>query len=144
MKARVTWVEGMTFLGESGSNNAVVMDASPANGGKGIGASPMELLLLGTGGCTGIDVVSILKKMRQKVTGCSVELEGERPDEHPKVFTGITMRFIVEGHGLDRAKVERAVQLSAEQYCSASIMMGKTAEIRREVVIREADGGTAG
>lgn len=143
MKARVTWVEGMTFLGETGSNNAVVMDASPANGGKGIGASPMELLLLGTGGCTGIDVVQMLRKMRQEVERCSIELEAERAEDHPKVFTVITMRFIVEGRGLDRAKVERAVELSAEKYCSASIIMGKTAEIRREVVIREAGAGTA-
>lgn len=137
MKARVTWVEGRTFLGESGSNNAVVMDASPAHGGKAIGASPMELLLLGTGGCTAIDVVSILEKMRQPVERCSIELEAERAEEHPRVFTRITMRFVVEGHGLDRARVERAVELSAERYCSASIMMAKTAEMVREVVIRE-------
>lgn len=138
MKARINWVEQRTFVAESGSGHGLVIDAPVASGGRALGPSPMELVLMGTGGCTAVDVVSILEKMRQKVTACTVELEAERPDDPPRVFTRIVMRFRVAGHGLDRAAVERAVALSAEKYCSASIMLAKTAEIVREIEIAEA------
>lgn len=137
MRARVKWVEGRTFVGESGSGHGLVIDGPTEHGGSNLGPSPMELVLLGTGGCTAFDVLDILKKGRQAVEDCWVELEAERAAEAPKVFTRITMRFVVTGRGLTRATVERAVQLSAEKYCSASIMVGKTAEILREVEIRD-------
>lgn len=137
MQARIKWVEGRTFVGESGSGHAIVLDGPTAHGGRNLGPSPMELVLLGTGGCTAFDVLDILKKGRQPVLDCWVELEAERAPEPPRVFTRITMRFVVTGRGLSRPAVERAVQLSAEKYCSASIMLAKTAEIRREVEIRE-------
>ncbi len=137
MRARVKWVEGRTFVGESGSGHGLVIDGPTEHGGNNLGPSPMELVLLGTGGCTAFDVLDILKKGRQAVEDCWVELEAERAAEAPKVFTRITMRFVVTGRGLTRATVERAVQLSAEKYCSASIMVGKTAEILREVEIRD-------
>jgi putative redox protein len=138
MKARITWVEQRAFVAESGSGHALVVDTPVTGGGRNLGPSPMELVLMGTGACTAVDVVSILEKMRQKVTGCTVELEAERPDEPPRVFRRIVMRFRITGHGLDRAAVERAVALSAEKYCSASIMLGKTAEILREIELVEA------
>ena len=137
MRARVKWVEGRTFVGESGSGHGLVIDGPPEHGGSNLGPSPMELVLLGTGGCTAFDVLDILKKGRQAVEDCWVELDAERAAEAPKVFTRITMRFVVTGKGLSQAAVERAVQLSAEKYCSASIMIGKTAEIVREVEIRD-------
>lgn len=137
MKARITWVEGRTFVGESGSGHALVLDGPVEHGGRDLGPSPMELVLIGTGGCTAFDVVDILKKGRQAVADCTVELEAERAAEPPKVFTRIVMRFVVTGRQLSRAAVERAVQLSAERYCSASIMLAKTAEIVREIEIRE-------
>jgi putative redox protein len=138
MKARVTWVEGRTFLGESGSGHAVVMDGAPEHGGRNLGVRPMEMLLLGLGGCTAFDVVMILEKAREPVADCRVEVEAERAETDPKVFTRIHMRYIVSGRGLDRAKVERAVALSKEKYCSASIMLGKVAEITTEIEIVEA------
>lgn len=137
MKARITWVEGRTFVGESGSGHALVLDGPVEHGGRDLGPSPMELVLIGTGGCTAFDVVDILKKGRQAVADCTVELEAERAAEPPKVFTRIVMRFVVTGRQLSHAAVERAVQLSAERYCSASIMLAKTAEIVREIEIRE-------
>lgn len=137
MKARITWVEGRTFVGESGSGHALVLDGPVEHGGRDLGPSPMELVLIGTGGCTAFDVLDILKKGRQAVADCTVELEAERAAEPPKVFTRIVMRFVVTGRQLSRAAVERAVQLSAERYCSASIMLAKTAEIVREIEIRE-------
>ncbi|MFZ1429585.1 MAG: OsmC family protein [Geminicoccaceae bacterium] len=137
MRARVKWVEGRTFVGESGSGHGLVIDGPTEHGGSNLGPSPMELVLLGTGGCTAFDVLDILKKSRQAVEDCWVELDAERAAEAPKVFTRITMRFVVTGKGLSQAAVERAVQLSAEKYCSASIMVGKTAEIVREVEIRD-------
>jgi putative redox protein len=139
MQCRIKWVEGRTFVAESGSGHALVLDGPTERGGRNLGPSPMELVLLGTGGCTAFDVLDILKKGRHTVADCSVELEGERAPEPPRVFTRITMRFVVTGHGLSRAAVERAVQLSAEKYCSASIMLAKSAEIRREIEIREAE-----
>ena len=139
MKARVKWVDGMMFVGESGSGHAVVMDAAPAVGGRDLGIRPMEMLLLGLGGCSSIDVMMILKKGRQAVTDCWVELEAERAETDPKVFTTIHARFVVTGRGLDPAKVERAIALSAEKYCSASVMLGAMARITHDFEVREAE-----
>lgn len=124
MKARIKWVENATFLAESGSGHAVVMDGPPDMGGRNLGARPMEMMLLGMGGCTAFDVVHILKKSRQDVTDCVAELEAERAETEPKVFTRIHVHFIVKGRELNDAKVKKAVELSAEKYCSASIMLG--------------------
>ncbi|MGD9509554.1 MAG: OsmC family protein [Geminicoccaceae bacterium] len=137
MQGRIKWVEGRTFVAESGSGHGLVIDGPAEHGGRNLGPSPMELVLLGTGGCTAFDVMDILRKARQDVTDCRVELDAERAPEPPRVFTRITMRFVVTGRGLSRAAVERAVELSAEKYCSASIMLGKTAEIVREIELRE-------
>ncbi len=139
MKARIKWVEEATFIGESGSGHAVVMDGPPDHGGRNLGVRPMEMLLLGMGGCTAFDVVMILKKSRQPVSDCEVELEAERADREPKVFTRIHVHFIVSGKGLAEKKVATAVQLSAEKYCSASIMLGKAADISHDFEIREVD-----
>lgn len=138
MKARVKWVEQVTFLGEAASGHAVVMDGPPESGGRNVGVRPMEMLLLGMGGCTAFDVIHILKKARQPVTDCVVELSAERADSEPKVFTRIHVHFIVSGDGLSEKQVARAVELSAEKYCSASIMLGKTAEISHDYVITAA------
>jgi len=138
MKARVKLVEGMTFTAESGSGHAVVVDAAPDVGGRNLGARPMELVLMGTGACSAIDVMHILRKARQPVTDCVVELEAERAEKDPKIFTRIAMRYVVTGRGLDPAQVERAVKLSKEKYCSATIMLGAMAEITYSVEIREA------
>ncbi len=123
MKARVQWAGEALFLGESGSGHALVMDGPPENGGRNLGVRPMEMLLLGLGGCSNFDVVSILRKSRQAVESCEVFLEAERAGEEPKVFTRIRMHFVVKGRGLKEAQVKRAVDLSAEKYCSASIML---------------------
>ena len=139
MKARVQWVDGRMFVGESGSGHSVVMDGAPDAGGRNAGIRPMEMLLIGLGGCTAFDVVHILEKSRETVTYCTVEVDAERAETDPKIFTRIHLRFRVAGKGIARAKVERAVQLSAEKYCSASIMLGKTAEISHEIVFVEAD-----
>lgn len=135
MKARIKWVEHVTFVGESGSGHAVVMDGPPENGGRNLGVRPMEMVLLGLGGCTAFDVVDILKKARQDVVDCAVELQAERADTHPKVFTKIHIHFIVSGRSIKEAHVKRAIDLSAEKYCSASIMLGKTAEITHDFEI---------
>jgi putative redox protein len=129
MKARVKWVEQATFLGESGSGHAVVMDGPPDSGGRNLGIRPMEMLLLGLGGCAAFDVVHILRKSRQDIVDCVAELEAERAAQEPKVFTKINLHFVVSGRSLKADAVERAVKLSAEKYCSASIMLGKTADI---------------
>lgn len=129
MKARASWVEGMAFMGEAGSGHAVIMDGAPEYGGRNIGIRPMEMLLIGLAGCTGFDVVQILKKGRENVTGCEVEVEAERATEDPKVFTKIHIAYRITGRGLSQAKAERAVSLSKEKYCSASIMLGATAEM---------------
>ena len=139
MKARAQLLEGMTFVAESGSGHAIVVDASPDVGGRDLGPRPMELVLMGTGACSAIDVVHILRKARQAITGCVVELDAERAGVDPKVFTRIRFRFIVTGRGLAPAQVERAVRLSKEKYCSATAMLAKTAEIIAEFEIREAD-----
>ena len=138
MKARVKWVEGVTMLGESGSGHAVVMDGPPDSGGRNLGVRPMEMVLLGMGGCTQFDVLLILRKARQQVTDCVLELEAERAADDPKVFTRIRAHFIVSGHDLQEKQVERAIRLSAEKYCSASIMLGATAEITHDFEIRAA------
>lgn len=138
MKARVKWVENGTFMGESGSGHAVIMDGPPEHGGRNLGIRPMEMVLLGVGGCTGFDVVNILRKGRHPVTDCAVELEAERAETDPKVFTRIHVRYVVTGRGLKAEAVERAVKLSTEKYCSASIMLGKVVEISHEFEVREA------
>ena len=124
MKATVKWTDGAMFVGESGSGHAVVMDGSPELGGRNLGPRPMEMLLIGTGGCSTYDVMSMLKKSRQNVVDCQVEIEAERADAVPAVFTRINMHFVVTGIGLKDNHVKRAVELSAEKYCSASIMLG--------------------
>ena len=138
MKARVKWLEEVTFVGESASGHAVVMDGPPEHGGRNIGVRPMEMLLLGMGGCTSFDVISILKKSRQEVVDCVVELAAERAETEPKVFTSIHVHFIISGKDLSEKHVKRAVELSAEKYCSASIMLGKMAKISHDYEIREA------
>ena len=138
MKARIKWVENVCFMGESESGHAVILDGAPEAGGRNLGMRPMEMLLIGMGACTSFDVVIILKKSRQPVTDCVAEIEAARADEIPKVFTRIHVHFIVTGNGLNPAQVERAVKLSAEKYCSASIMLGKAAEITHDFEIVEA------
>jgi len=135
MKARVKWVEDATFLGESGSGHAIVMDGPPDHGGRNLGARPMEMLLLGLGGCTMFDVMMILTKARQDVRDCIVEIEAERAEEEPKVFTKIHAHFRVIGKGLKEDRVKRAIELSSEKYCSASIMLGAMAEITHDYEI---------
>lgn len=138
MKARVKWIEGIAFVGETESGHAVVMDGAPAAGGRNLGPRPMEMLLLGAGGCSSIDVIMILKKSRQAVSDCYVELEAERAETDPKVFTKIHMHFVVKGKDIKPEAVEKAVKLSAEKYCSASIMLGATAAVTHDFeVIQE-------
>ncbi|MDV3242530.1 MULTISPECIES: OsmC family protein [Methylocaldum] len=139
MKARVKWVENALFLAESGSGHTVVMDGPPESGGRNLGVRPMETLLIGMGGCTAFDVVHILRKGRHDVRDCELRLEAERAETDPKVFTRIHVHFVVKGKGLSDAVVNRAVQLSAEKYCSASIMLGKTAQITHDYEIIEVE-----
>jgi len=139
LTARIKWVEERTFLGESGSGHSVVMDGAPETGGRDLGVRPMEMMLLGMGGCTAYDVVDILEKSREPVTDIAIEIEGTRAADIPKVFTEIRVRYLITGRGLDPAKVERAVNLSADKYCSASIMMGATANITHDIEIIEAE-----
>ena len=138
MKARIQLVEGMTFVAESGSGHAVVVDAAPNVGGRDLGARPMELVLMGAGSCTAIDVVHILRKARQAVSGCVVELDAERAEADPKVFTRIRLHYVVSGKGLAPAQVERAIRLSKEKYCSATIMLAGTATVEYDFEVREA------
>lgn len=139
MECNVRWTgDGMTFLAETGSNHVVAMDGAPEGGGRDLAPRPMEMVLLGTGGCTAYDVVVILKKSGQQVTGCEVKLAAERAETDPKVFTRIHMQFTVRGRALKKNLVEHAVRLSREKYCSATAMLGKTAEITQEVQIVEA------
>lgn len=137
MKCKVKWLDNMTFVGESGSGHAVVMDGAPEHGGRDMGVRPMEMLLLGLGGCTAFDVVMILNKSRQSFVDCHVEIEAERAEEIPKVFTKIHAHFIVKGKNLDEAKVKKAVNLSAEKYCSASKMFESTAQMSHDFEIVE-------
>ena len=137
MKCRVKWLDNMSFVGESGSGHSVVMDGAPEAGGRDLGIRPMEMLLLGLGGCTAFDVVSILKKSRQAVTNCEVHIDAERADAVPKVFTQIHIHFVVSGKALKADKVEKAVNLSADKYCSASEMLGKMAKITHDFEVLE-------
>jgi Predicted redox protein, regulator of disulfide bond formation len=137
MKTIVRWVNDMTMVGESASGHAIVMDGPKEAGGNNLGIRPMEMLLLGMGGCTTIDVMSMLKKMREEVRDCRAEISAERADDHPKVFTKIHIHFVVEGVNLDEKKVGKAIGLSADKYCSASIMLGKTAAITHDFEIHE-------
>jgi putative redox protein len=137
MKCRVKWLDNMSFVGESGSGHSIVMDGAPEFGGRNLGIRPMEMLLLGLGGCTAFDVVMILQKSRQNIDDCEVNIEAERSEEIPKVFTRIHIHFVVSGRGLDRGRVEKAVNLSADKYCSASEMLGKVAEITHDFEIVE-------
>lgn len=139
MNVRIKWVDNAMFLGESGSGHTVVMDGSPDNGGKNLGPRPMEMLLIGMGGCTAFDVKMILDKSRQNVFDCVAEIEAERVDEVPAVFSKIHVHFIVTGKGLSDKTVARAVNLSAEKYCSASIMLSKAVEITHDYEIIEVD-----
>lgn len=138
MDVRIKWVEGMMFLGESESGHAVVLDGPPEIGGKNMGVRPMEMLLLGMGGCTSVDVMQILQKGRQNITDCVAEISAERVDTIPKVFSKIHVHFVITGKGLKEAVVARAVKLSAEKYCSASIMLEKAVEISHDFEIVEA------
>lgn len=138
MECVVRWGEGMSFIAETGSGHIVAMDGAPEGGGRNLAPRPMEMVLLGTGGCTAYDVVLILKRGRQDITGCEARLQAERADTDPKVFTRINFHFVVTGRNLKPEAVERAIKLSAEKYCSASIMLGKTAEITHTWEIVEA------
>lgn len=139
MRATIKWVDNVMFVGQSGSGHSIVIDGPPAAGGENAGIRPMELMLVGLGACTSFDVVTILKKSRQDVTDCRAELEAERADEVPQVFTRIHVHFVVSGNKLKSKQVERAVSLSAEKYCSASIMMAKTAKITHDFEIIEVE-----
>jgi len=139
MKVRAKWVEGVSFVGESGSGHAIVMDGAPDAGGRNRGMRPMEVVLLGAAACTAFDVVLILKKARQPIADCNVDAEAERAASDPKVFTKIHLKYAVAGRGLDPGRVEQAVKLSKDKYCSATLMLAKTAEITYEIAIVEGD-----
>jgi putative redox protein len=137
MKATVKWIDNAAFVGESESGHAFVMDGAVEGGGRNLGPRPMEVLLLGTGGCSAYDVVTILRKARQNVRDCAVEIDAERAEKEPRVFTRIHLHFVVTGSKVNPAHVKRAVELSADKYCSASIMLGKTAQITHDFKIIE-------
>lgn len=137
MKARVKLIEGVSFVGQTESGHAVVMDGPPDSGGKNMGPRPMEMLLLGLGGCSAFDVVHILRKSRLDVRDCVAEIDAVRAEVDPKVFTSIHVHFIVTGKTLDPKRVEQAVKLSAEKYCSASIMLGKVAVVTHDFEVVE-------
>ncbi len=137
MKAKIQWTGGVSFTGRADSGHTVPMDGAAEFGGQNKGARPMELVLIGMGGCTAFDVVHILRKQRQAVGDCVAEIEAERAATDPKVFTRIHVHFKVSGHGLDAKKVAHAIELSATKYCSASIMLGKTAHITHDYEIVE-------
>ena len=138
MECTVRWQDGMSFVAETGSGHLVCMDGAPEAGGRNLAPRPMELVLAGTGGCTAFDIVLILQRGRHEISGCEIKLQAERADTDPKVFTRINMHFVVTGKNLKPEAVERAVKLSAEKYCSASIMLGKTAEITHDFELVEA------
>lgn len=139
MQTQIKKIENVCFMGESGSGHNIVLDGAQEMGGRNLGMRPMEMLLIGMGGCTSFDVVTILKKARQPITDCVAEITAERASEVPKVFTKIHVHFVVTGKRLNPVQVERAIKLSAEKYCSASIMLGKAAEITHDFEIREAE-----
>ena len=137
MNISVKWIDGMLMVGKSDSGHAIVMDGPPKIGGGNLGVRPMEMLLLGMAGCTMIDVVSTLEKMRENLSDCQTKVSADRGTEYPKVFTNIHVHFILRGMKLNPSKVEKAIKLSAEKYCSASIMLGKTAVITHDFEIIE-------
>ncbi|MDB9975056.1 OsmC family protein [Candidatus Thioglobus sp.] len=137
MNLSVNWVDGMLMVGKSHSGHSITMDGPIEIGGENLGVRPMEMLLLGVAGCTMIDVVTTLQKMRQDLSHCETRISAERANEHPKVFTDIHIQFIVKGKDLDSKKVDKAITLSAEKYCSASIMLGKTANITHDFEVTE-------
>ena len=137
MKTKIKWMQDVSFKGNSESGHEVVLDGPEELGGKGLGMRPMEMMLIGMGGCTSFDVVTILKRSRQQITGCIAEIEATRADEIPKVFTSIHIHFLIRGIDLQEKAVERAVELSANKYCSASIMLGKSVKITHDFVISE-------
>ncbi|MDR2690449.1 MAG: OsmC family protein [Azoarcus sp.] len=139
MECTIKWMDGASFLAETGSGHLLAMDGAPEAGGRNLAPRPMEVVLAGTGGCTAFDVVAILRKGRHDVRGCTVKLSAERAQADPKVFTRIRFHYTVNGKNLKPEAVERAIHLSAQKYCSASIMLGKTAEISHEWTIVEAD-----
>jgi len=136
MNTRVKWLDNMSFVGESGSGHSVVMDGPPEHGGRNLGVRPMEMLLLGLGGCASFDVVSMLKKSKQDIVDCEVEITAERAENEPKVFTNIHLHFIISGNDISEKRVVRAIELSADKYCSASIMLGKTAKITHDYELK--------
>lgn len=144
MKARIRWKQDGGYVGETQSGHTVVMDSAPEAGGRNLGPRPMEMLLLGLGGCSAIDVMLILKRGREAVSDCTVDIEAERATTDPKVFTTINMHYIVTGATLDARKVERAIKLSAEKYCSASAMLGAVAKISHDFELRETTPPAAG
>jgi putative redox protein len=137
MNISVNWVDGLLMVGKSDSGHTITMDGPPESGGENLGVRPMEMLLLGVAGCTMIDVVTTLKKMRQDLSHCETKINAERATDHPKVFTDIHIQFILRGKDLDAKKVDKAITLSAEKYCSASIMLGETATIAHDFEIIE-------
>ena len=139
MECTIKWLDGMSFISETGTGHLVAMDGAPDAGGRNLAPRPMEMLLAGAGGCTAFDVVLILKRGRQDVRGCTVKLHAARAETDPKVFTHIRFVYTISGKGLNADKVERAIHLSAEKYCSASIMLGNSAEIVHDWEIVEAD-----
>ncbi len=138
MQARIKWIGDVSFVGESGSGHAIVLDGAPEHGGRNLGVRPMEALLIGVGACSAFDVVTILRKSRQHVSDCVVELNAERAAEPPKVFTRIHMHFVVRGREVSESHVRRAVDLSADKYCSATAMLRPGVEITHDYVIEEA------
>lgn len=139
MKARIKWLEGVSFVAETGSGHAIVVDGAPEQGGRNLGIRPMELVLAGAAACTAFDVVLILRRARQAIADCVVEADAERAPTDPKVFTRIHLRYVIAGRGLDAHQVERAVKLSKEKYCSATLMLAATVAITHEVTILDAD-----
>jgi putative redox protein len=137
MNLSVNWLDGMLMVGKSHSGHSITMDGPTEIGGENLGVRPMEMLLFGVAGCTMIDVVTTLKKMRQDLSHCETKISAERANEHPKVFTDIHIHFIIKGIDLDSKKVDKAITLSAEKYCSASIMLGKTAKITHDFEVTE-------
>jgi putative redox protein len=137
MNISVNWVDGLLMVGKSDSGHTITMDGPPESGGENLGVRPMEMLLLGVAGCTMIDVVTTLKKMRQDLSHCETKINAERATDHPKVFTDIHIQFVVKGKDLDPKKVDKAITLSAEKYCSASIMLGETATITHDFEVVE-------
>lgn len=136
MKAKITWSHDRVFIGESGTGHGVLM-SSIGDDGKSLGPTPMEMVLVGTGACTAYDVVDILQKSREPIEACVAEMEAERAPEAPRVFTRIHVHFVVTGRGLNPEKVQRAIDLTAEKYCSATIMLAKTAEVTHDFEIVE-------